>query len=67
MLFGCTYLEDSGCEVLGYKIWGSPWSPTFFNWAFNLDIGEPLASKWELIPNDTEILITHGPPIGHGD
>ena len=23
--------------------------------------------QWELIPDNIDILITHGPPIGHGD
>lgn len=61
-----TYLEDSGCEVNGYKIWGSPWQREFFGWAFNLPATK-LPAKWELIPSDTEILITHSPPYGYGD
>jgi Icc-related predicted phosphoesterase len=35
--------------------------------AFNLDRGGPLAERWAHIPDDTEILITHGPPHGIGD
>jgi len=61
-----TYLQDSGTEWNGLKIWGTPWQPRFFDWAFNLD--EPdLAEKWKLIPDDTDILILHGPPYGYGD
>lgn len=67
VLKDCIYLEDSGVELFGYKIWGSPWSPTFFNWAFNLDRGEPIAQKWSLIPKDTQILLTHGPHLGYLD
>ncbi|OMJ90520.1 hypothetical protein SteCoe_7109 [Stentor coeruleus] len=63
-LKNCIYLEDSEIIIEGYKIYGSPWSPTFFNWAFNLDKGPDIAAKWDLIPKDTEILITHGPPYG---
>lgn len=60
------YLQDSGTELLGLKIWGSPWQPVFFDWAFNLT--EPgLAEKWKLIPADTDILLLHGPPHGLGD
>ncbi len=59
-----TYLQDSGAEVAGLKVWGSPWQPRFFDWAFNLDRGPDIAAKWELIPDDTDILITHGPPAG---
>jgi len=61
------YLHDSGCEVGGLKIWGSPWQPTFGQgWAFNLDESQ-LADKWALIPDDTDILLLHGPPRGYGD
>lgn len=41
--------------------------PEFGNWAFNLPRGEECLSKWDLIPDDTDILITHTPPLGHGD
>lgn len=64
---GTYYLEDSGVEIMGIKIWGCPWQPEFFNWAFNLPRGEELAKKYALIPWDTEILITHGPPYGIED
>ena len=49
------------------KIWGTPWQPEFYNWAFNLPRGEKLKEKWDLIPVDTDILITHGPPFGKLD
>jgi Icc-related predicted phosphoesterase len=50
------------------KIYGSPWQPEFYNWAFNLPRnGEDLREKWFNIPNSTDILITHGPPWGHCD
>jgi Icc-related predicted phosphoesterase len=58
------YLQDSFVEIEGLKIYGSPWQPRFFDWAFNLERGTQLAEKWKLIPNDTDILITHGPPFG---
>lgn len=60
----CFYLQDSFVEVENLKIYGSPWQPRFFDWAFNLNRGAELAAKWELIPNDTDVLITHGPPNG---
>lgn len=63
ILTNVTYLEDSGIEIDGMKFWGSPWQPKFFNWAFNLPRGLKLAEKWALIPDDTDILITHGPPF----
>jgi predicted phosphodiesterase len=58
------YLEDSGCERAGLRFYGSPWQPWFGGWAFNLPRGEALAAKWALIPNDVDVLITHGPPEG---
>lgn len=68
-----TYLQDD-LEVIGedyntaVKVWGSPWQPEFFNWAFNLPrMGEELKEKWDMIPMNTDILITHGPPSGHLD
>lgn len=61
------YLEDSGTVINGIKIWGSPWQPEFCDWAFNLPRGEACLAKWDLIPEGTDILITHGPPVGHGD
>lgn len=57
----CDYLLDSGVEIDGYKIWGSPWQPPFYDWAFNLP-EDKLAEHWEMIPDDTNILVTHGPP-----
>lgn len=57
-----TYLEDSGVEVMGLKIYGSPWQPEFCGWAYNLRRGQALKEKWAMIPEDTDILVTHGPP-----
>jgi Icc-related predicted phosphoesterase len=58
------YLEDSEVVIDGIKIYGSPWQPEFFDWAFNLKRGEPLTEKWNMIPMDTNILVTHGPAFG---
>ncbi len=61
------YLEDEAVEIEGVRFWGSPWQPWFFDWAFNLHRGVPIREKWDLIPGDTDVLITHGPPLGFGD
>jgi len=62
------YLQDSFCGIGGLRIWGSPWQPRFFDWAFNLERnGEDLREKWSWIPNPIDILITHGPAFGHLD
>jgi Icc-related predicted phosphoesterase len=61
-----TYLQDSGTEFEGLKIWGTPWQLEFFDWAFNLKEHE-LAEKYAMIPDDTDIIVAHGPPHGFGD
>jgi Icc-related predicted phosphoesterase len=58
------YLQDSTIEIENLKIYGSPWQPCFFDWAFNLPRGAALAERWQLIPSDTNVLITHGPAYG---
>ncbi|MBX3168139.1 MAG: metallophosphatase domain-containing protein [Candidatus Eremiobacteraeota bacterium] len=64
LLVGLTYLQDEFCHCQGLKIYGSPWQPWFHDWAFNLRRGEPLREAWAKIPNDTDIVVTHGPPQG---
>lgn len=56
------YLQDSAIEIENLRIYGSPWQPKFFDWAFNLDRGAEMAEKWRLIPDSLDILVTHGPP-----
>jgi Icc-related predicted phosphoesterase len=62
-----TYLMDREVTIEGFRIYGSPWQPRFFDWAFNLDRGSQLQAKWAQIPDGIDILITHGPPFGYGD
>lgn len=61
------YLQDSGVVLDGVRFWGSPWQPAYNDWAFNLPRGPVLAAKWALIPDWTDVLVTHGPPHGVGD
>lgn len=59
-------LTDRLVTYDGLRIYGTPWQPRFLDWAFNLD--EPdLSRKWDNIPDDTDILVLHGPPHGHCD
>ena len=70
------YLQDDDFVIYGdgpegnspqdnIRIYGSPWQPEFYSWAFNLPKnGIELAGKWEAIPDNTDILITHGPAFG---
>jgi Icc-related predicted phosphoesterase len=69
-----TYLQDKSLLYVNEdtndacSIYGSPHQPTFHNWAFNLPRnGEELQNKWNNIPKDIDILITHGPAWGHLD
>lgn len=59
---GIIYLNDSGITIDGLNIWGSPIQPEFMDWAFNRKRGSEIKEHWNLIPNNTDILITHGPP-----
>lgn len=61
---GVIYLQDSAVEIEGLKIYGSPWQPRFYDWAFNLMRGAEISEKWRLIPDGIDVLITHGPPHG---
>lgn len=74
--FGIILLNDSGVilkDMYGtynIKVWGSAYTPWFHSWAFNRHRTEAEATDkhpwikphWDMIPEDTEILITHGPP-----
>ncbi|WP_416395823.1 metallophosphatase domain-containing protein [Allohahella sp. A8] len=64
LITAATYLEDSGTVIDGLNFWGSPWTPTFFDWHFMRERGAPMAEVWECIPASTDVLITHGPPMG---
>jgi Icc-related predicted phosphoesterase len=68
------YLQDEGFALYDMdkdsstRIYGSPWQPEFFDWAFNLPRnGWELEQRWKDIPANTDILITHGPPYGYLD
>lgn len=64
LLTNAIYLENSGTELAGLKIWGSPVQPEFNNWAFNVARGAAIRRYWKMIPASTDVLITHGPPSG---
>lgn len=57
------FLTDNSIELLGLKIYGTPWQLSFNNWAFNLP-EERLKLYWDNIPEDTDILLCHSPPYG---
>lgn len=59
---GVTLLNDSGCLIAGLSFWGSPITPRFMDWNFMRDPGADIEAHWNLIPENTDVLITHGPP-----
>jgi Icc-related predicted phosphoesterase len=61
------YLEDSEVVIDGWKFYGSPWTPNFFDWAFMKGRGQEIKTYWDKIPLNTDVLITHGPPYGFLD
>lgn len=60
-LKNCIYLEDSSVTIKGVKIYGSPHQPPFHDWGFNRT-EEEIIPIWKNIPEDTDVLMTHGPP-----
>ncbi len=70
---GINYIQDEQIhiQILDHpeiKIYGSPWQPEFYNWAFNLPRdGEELEKIYDAIPDGVDILVTHGPANGFLD
>ena len=60
---GVTYLENSEVTIEGIRIYGSPFTVKFYDWAFMKYPGEEMAEIWKQIPKGIDILITHGPPF----
>jgi len=62
-----TYVNDSQFVLSTrgslLKGWGSPWTLPFHNWSFMCKEDE-LRDKYERIPADIDIVMTHGPPYG---
>jgi Icc-related predicted phosphoesterase len=61
---GIIYLENDYVTIEGIKIFGSPYTPNFGNWSFMRDRNK-LDRFWcSAIHDDTDIVVTHGPPKG---
>ena len=75
------YLENETLEILGYKFYGMPNVPYRIDedspaykkerhegaYAFGAYRGKQLIDICDKIPSDTDVVISHGPPLGHGD
>jgi len=57
------YLQEDMIEIEGVKIWGAPYTPIFFSWAF-MKSGDELKRIWSKIPESVDVVVTHGPPLG---
>lgn len=60
------FAVDESVTIGGIKFWFSPWSNLFGNWNW-MRTEEGLAERYALIPDDTEVIVSHGPPKGYGD
>jgi Icc-related predicted phosphoesterase len=58
-----TYLRDGGATAAGLRIWGTPWVPTFGDWAF-MEPDVRLSRYFDAIPDGLDVLLSHGPPLG---
>ena len=66
ILSNCTYLNEEVADHDGLRIFGSAWTPWYGGWAFNYE-EEDAIEIWSHIPEDIDILVTHGPPRGFFD
>ncbi|WP_339132990.1 MAG: metallophosphatase domain-containing protein [Candidatus Electrothrix sp. GW3-4] len=67
LLSEAIYLQDETVVIEGITIYGAPWNPLFNDYAcdaFALPRGTVLKEKWDMIPSDIDILVTHVPPSG---
>jgi len=65
--FGVRLLLHETVVLEGFKFFGSPFTPAFNNWHFMQARGGKSERAWASIGLDTDVVITHGPPYGHGD
>lgn len=63
ILTNATLLIDQGATIDGVSFYMSPWTPRFGNWDFMAERGHPMRAKWNKIPDQVDVLVTHGPPF----
>lgn len=61
---GITYLYMNSVEILGYKIWGSPYCPRYGDWAFMKSRHNMMEKVWQFMDPTADIVVTHTPPKG---
>jgi Icc-related predicted phosphoesterase len=63
LLDNANVLIDEGIEIEGLNIYGSPTTP-LLGTAFGMSSPNDRARHWSKVPDDTHVLVTHGPPFG---
>lgn len=61
---GVHFIDEGPIDIENIKIWCSAITPFFFNWAWNRHPGQEIQKHWDRIPNNIDILVTHGPVYG---
>ena len=68
LLNSALYLQDSGTTIEGIEFYGAPWRISRGTVLYSADAfglpEEEIPKKWSLIPDSTNVLITHVPPYG---
>lgn len=57
-------LINERIEIEGVKFYGTPYQNHFCDWGFNVKDSNRLTEYYKMIPDDTDVLITHVPPKG---
>lgn len=57
------FLIHEQTDIEGLVVFGTPYTPHFSDWAYMRE-REELDIVWQSIPDNVDILITHGPPKG---
>lgn len=66
LLIRSKYLQDESFDFEGVSIYGVPWVPKIADWAFEASLPE-LERRYAMVPEGTNIIVSHGPPLGYGD
>lgn len=65
LLTNAIYLEDYGCRIKGIEFYGTPWHANdIHDDSFGVPRGKSILNKWNMIPSNTRVLLTHAPPVG---
>jgi predicted phosphohydrolase len=63
LISAATFLLNEGTEIDGIRIWGSPLTPSNFE-SFGAESGDDYRRIFSRMPRQTDLVITHGPPLG---